>query len=56
MQVDETNISHDVEGLLHLHNKRIFVCFFVYSRLRNFSATRRLSPLPATGLQIYTYA
>jgi hypothetical protein len=28
----------------------LFVCF--YSRLSNFSATRRLSPLPVTGLQI----
>jgi hypothetical protein len=27
-------------------------CLFVYSRLSNFSAILRLSPLPATGLQI----
>jgi hypothetical protein len=30
----------------------LFVCLFVYSRLSNFSAIRRLSPLPLTGLQI----
>jgi hypothetical protein len=30
----------------------LFVCLFVYSRLSNFSAIRRLSPLPVTGLQI----
>jgi hypothetical protein len=30
---------------------RLFVCF-IYSRLSNFSAIRRLSPLPVTGLQI----
>jgi hypothetical protein len=31
----------------------LFVClFFIYSRLSNFSAIRRLSPLPVTGLQI----
>jgi hypothetical protein len=29
----------------------VFVCLFVYSRLSNFSAIRRLSPLPVTGLQ-----
>jgi hypothetical protein len=29
----------------------LFVCF-VYSHLSNFSAIRRLSPLPVTGLQI----
>jgi hypothetical protein len=29
-----------------------FVCLFVYSRLSNFSAILRLSPLPVTGLQI----
>jgi hypothetical protein len=28
------------------------VCLFVYSRLSNFAAIRRLSPLLATGLQI----
>jgi hypothetical protein len=33
----------------------LFVCF-VYSRLSNFSAFRRLSPLPVTGLQIWAYA
>ena len=33
----------------------LFVCF-VYSRLSNFSAIRRLSPLPVTGLQIQAYA
>jgi hypothetical protein len=30
----------------------LFVCLSVYSRLSNFSAIRRLSPLPVTGLQI----
>jgi hypothetical protein len=30
--------------------------FVVYSRLSNFSAIRRLSPLPVTVLQIWTYA
>ena len=34
----------------------LFVCLFVYSRLSNFSAIRRLSPLPVTGLQILAYA
>jgi hypothetical protein len=29
----------------------LFVCF-IYSRLSNFSAIQRLSPLPVTGLQI----
>jgi hypothetical protein len=29
----------------------LFVCF-IYSRLSNFSAIRRPSPLPVTGLQI----
>jgi hypothetical protein len=33
------------------HLIRFFVCF-AYSRLSNFSAIRRLSPLPVTGLQI----
>jgi hypothetical protein len=28
------------------------IVLFVYSRLSNFSAIRRLSPLPVTGLQI----
>jgi hypothetical protein len=32
-------------------NKKI-VCLFVLSRTSNFSAIWRLSPLPATGLQI----
>jgi hypothetical protein len=32
----------------------ILVCF-LYSRLSNFSAIRRLSPLPVTGLQILAY-
>jgi hypothetical protein len=31
-------------------------CLFVYSRLSIFSAIRRLSPLPVTGLQILAYA
>jgi hypothetical protein len=30
----------------------LFVCLFVLSRTSNFSAIWRLSPLPATGLQI----
>jgi hypothetical protein len=30
----------------------LIVCLFVYSRLSNFSAIRRLLPLPVTGLQI----
>jgi hypothetical protein len=34
----------------------IFICLFVYNRLGNFSTIQRLSPLPVTGLQIYTYA
>jgi hypothetical protein len=33
-----------------------FICFFVFSRTRNFSAVWRLSPLPVTGLQILPYA
>jgi hypothetical protein len=33
----------------------LFVCF-VFSCLSNFSAIRRLSPLPVTGLQIWAYA
>jgi hypothetical protein len=37
-------------------NEDISVCLFVYSRLSNFSAIRRLSPLPVTVLQIQTYA
>jgi hypothetical protein len=35
----------------YLKNCVWFVCF-IYSRLSNFSAIRRLSPLPVTGLQI----
>jgi hypothetical protein len=35
--------------------KRDFV-LTAYDSLRNFSAIRRLSPLPVTGLQILTYA
>jgi hypothetical protein len=31
-------------------------CLFVYSHMSNFSATRRLSPLLVTGLQIYAWA
>jgi hypothetical protein len=31
----------------------LFVCLFIYNRMSNFSAIRRLSPLPMTGLQIY---
>jgi hypothetical protein len=34
----------------------LFVCLFVYSHTSNFSAIRRLSPLPVTGLQILAYA
>jgi hypothetical protein len=30
---------------------QLIVCLFVYSRLSNFSAIRRLSPLPVTGLK-----
>jgi hypothetical protein len=30
----------------------LFVCLLVFSRLSNFSAIRRLTPLPVTGLQI----
>jgi hypothetical protein len=30
----------------------LFICLFVFSRLSNFSAIRRLSPLPVTGLHL----
>jgi hypothetical protein len=36
--------------------ENLFVCLFVLSRMSNFSAIWRLSPLLATGLQIKTYA
>jgi hypothetical protein len=41
--------------LIFLYTK-LFVCLFVLSRMSNFSATWRLSPLLVTGLQIQTYA
>jgi hypothetical protein len=40
-----------VQLRLSIENFCLFVCF-IYSRLSNFSAIRRLSPLPVTGLQI----
>jgi hypothetical protein len=36
--------------------KKVFVCLFVFSRMSNFSAIWRLSPVPVTGLQIQNYA
>jgi hypothetical protein len=49
--------SHYKEGppkYMKIHQgKKVSVClFFIYSRLSNFSAIWRLSPLPVTGLQI----
>jgi hypothetical protein len=35
----------------HLQSKFMFI-YFIYSHLSNFSAIRRLPPLPVTGLQI----
>jgi hypothetical protein len=44
---------HNEFGLIgENYNVILFVCLFVYSRLSNFSAIRRLSLLPMTGLQI----
>jgi hypothetical protein len=40
----------------HSIQKCLFVCLFVLSCTTNFSAIWRLSPLPVTGLQIWTYA
>jgi hypothetical protein len=37
---------------MHRKWQLFFFALFVYSRLSNFSAIRRLSPLPVTGLQI----
>jgi hypothetical protein len=39
-------------GFSGLIQMTMFVCLYVYSRLSNFSAIRRLSALPVTGLQI----
>jgi hypothetical protein len=45
---DNNNTRSNAQGSVSV----IVYCLFVYSRLSNFSAIRRLSPLPVTGLQI----
>jgi hypothetical protein len=48
-EVDGSVVSFISSSLGYIES--MDVCF-VYSRLSNFSAIRRLSPLPVTGLQI----
>jgi hypothetical protein len=52
-QIEELVITYleCLSGII-LHMRIRFVCLFVLSRTSNFSAIWRLSPLPATGLQI----
>ena len=48
-------IEHRPKCMMAVISVGLYVCLFVclfYSRLSNFSAIRRLSPLPVTKLQI----
>ena len=49
-QIYYDGIHQRMHGI-KVHNESIMIVLFVYSRLSNFSAIRRLPPLPVKGLQ-----